>query len=75
MVTHLTPTSKVSGSNPGRCVAKLVVCLPMVGSLQCSYLHVLAAEYITCSSKPIAFSVFCLIFFLLVWDQVLNGKI
>ena len=34
VVTHSPPTSEDGGSNPGPYVGKLVVCLPMVGSLQ-----------------------------------------
>ena len=34
VVTHSPPTSKVGGSNPGPYVGKLVVSLPLVGSLQ-----------------------------------------
>ena len=34
VVTHLPPTSKVSGSNPGSYVGKVGSCLPVVDSLQ-----------------------------------------
>ena len=67
VVTHSLPTFEVSGSNPRPYVAKLVVCLPMVGSLQHSYFtftklnkslvasNLLHLQYFVTSAKEVIF--------------------